>query len=196
MARTKNFDEQQILKKAMDIFWQKGYHATSVQDLVDGLCINRASMYDTYGDKHQLFLNTLKEYKEKNATYWNSIDYDNIKPLQYIQHLFNNIVLEDIDSQFKKGCYMVNAAVEMIPHDDEVVTLVEENRKLVEENIAKIIKKGQEIGEINSLSTSLEYARFLFNTIQGLKVMSKVTSDVKILEGIAKISIDTLKNKV
>jgi TetR/AcrR family transcriptional repressor of nem operon len=101
MARYKNFDKQETLEKAMDIFWQKGYHATSVQDLIDGLCINRASMYDTYGDKHQLFLDTLIEYKSRNFNHWNSVDYKNIQPLSYIQDLLNYVVKDNLGNSPK-----------------------------------------------------------------------------------------------
>src|SRR3569833_1374812 len=63
MARTKDFDEDEVLSRAMDLFWLKGYNGTSMQDLVDGLGISRSSLYDTYGDKHSLFLKSLENYK-------------------------------------------------------------------------------------------------------------------------------------
>jgi hypothetical protein len=83
----------------------------------------------------------------------------------------------------------------MIPHDKEVADLVEENRQMMEENFAKIIQRGQELGEINQSHTALEYSRFLFNTIQGLKVMSKITSDNQVIDDILKMMIDLLRNK-
>ncbi|MDQ1142393.1 TetR/AcrR family transcriptional regulator [Pedobacter agri] len=65
MARTKVFNEAEVLDRAMNLFWEKGYHATSAQDLVDGLGISRSSLYDTYGDKHSLFVMALKRYREE-----------------------------------------------------------------------------------------------------------------------------------
>ena len=62
MARTKCFNRDEALEKAMQAFWAKGYEATSVQDLVDCMGINRGSLYDTFGDKHQLFLEALDQY--------------------------------------------------------------------------------------------------------------------------------------
>ncbi len=67
MARTKDFDEQEVLKKAVCLFWNKGYNATSMQDLVDQLGISRSSLYDTYGDKHTLYLKALEEYQQTNG---------------------------------------------------------------------------------------------------------------------------------
>ncbi|MEJ0106748.1 MAG: helix-turn-helix domain-containing protein [Bacteroidota bacterium] len=65
MARTKVFDEQMVLDKAMNLFWQKGYNATSAQDLVNGLSISRSSLYDTFGDKHSLFVKALKQIPQR-----------------------------------------------------------------------------------------------------------------------------------
>src|ERR1700754_4407625 len=67
MARTKEFDENEVLSKAVDLFWLKGYNATSMQDLVDGLGISRSSLYDTYGDKHTLFIKALESYQNANS---------------------------------------------------------------------------------------------------------------------------------
>jgi len=69
MGRTKNFDESRVLDKALEVFWKKGFNATSIQDLVDHLGINRASIYDTYGDKHQLYLASLKRYRQQTSSW-------------------------------------------------------------------------------------------------------------------------------
>src|SRR4249920_3479788 len=64
MVRNKQFDKHAALDEAMELFWEKGYHATSIQDLVDRLGVNRQSLYDTYGGKDQLFLSALERYRE------------------------------------------------------------------------------------------------------------------------------------
>ena len=64
MPRTKQFDEKEVLKNAMELFWEKGFHATSIQDLVSHLGINRASLYDTYGGKDELFNTAFETYRQ------------------------------------------------------------------------------------------------------------------------------------
>ncbi len=64
MARHKEFDQDEALQKAMEAFWARGYEATSMQDLVEHMGINRQSLYDTFGDKHSLFLKALDRYHE------------------------------------------------------------------------------------------------------------------------------------
>ncbi|MEM8908570.1 MAG: helix-turn-helix domain-containing protein, partial [Bacteroidota bacterium] len=68
MPRIKQFDEQQALEQAMELFWEKGFHATSMQDLVSRLGINRASLYDTFGGKQALFDRALALYRQKNQS--------------------------------------------------------------------------------------------------------------------------------
>ena len=63
MPRVKKFDERETLQQAMEIFWKKGFHATSIQDLVDGLGIKIASIYHTFGDKEQLFIRAFNHYR-------------------------------------------------------------------------------------------------------------------------------------
>ena len=70
MARKKEFDEVEVLDKALDVFWKKGYSATSIQDLVDSMGINRASIYDTWGDKHNLYVESLKRYRQKSSSWF------------------------------------------------------------------------------------------------------------------------------
>src|ERR1700761_2998088 len=67
MARTKDFDENEVLTKAIELFWYKGYNGTSMQDLVDTLGISRSSLYDTYTDKHTLFVKALESYQNSGA---------------------------------------------------------------------------------------------------------------------------------
>jgi len=64
MGRTKQFNRQAALEDAMKVFWAKGFHGTSMQDLVDELGVNRQSLYDTFGGKHELFEAALERYRE------------------------------------------------------------------------------------------------------------------------------------
>ena len=66
MPRVKQFNEEQVLEKAMEVFWKKGYNGSSMQELVDGMGINRASIYDTFGSKEELFERAFEIYREKN----------------------------------------------------------------------------------------------------------------------------------
>src|ERR1700753_1582272 len=109
MARTKDFDEDEVLKKAVNLFWLKGYNATSMQDLVDGLGISRSSLYDTYGDKHTLFIKALEAYKAQSAGSMCGIVSNMDSAKEAIRQLFDFTTKQLLSDEQHKGCFLVNA---------------------------------------------------------------------------------------
>src|SRR3954466_15388191 len=148
MARSKDFDEQEVLNKAVNLFWHKGYNGTSMQDLVDGLGISRSSLYDTYGDKHTLFIKALEAYQSAGSAKLCAIVNNTGPAKETIKALLEYIIGELLGDRMQKGCFMVNAEVEIAPHDPEVGKLVCQNDQQVEDVFYRVIKKGQESGEI------------------------------------------------
>src|SRR3954469_15029739 len=116
MARSKDFDEQEVLNKAVNLFWLKGYNGTSMQDLVDTLGISRSSLYDTYGDKHTLFVKALESYQCANSGKFASIIGGKMPAKETIKQLLEFIVGELLKDKSQKGCFMVNAEVEVALH--------------------------------------------------------------------------------
>src|ERR1700755_2679328 len=106
MARTKDFDENEVLCKAIDLFWRKGYNGTSMQDLVDGLGISRSSLYDTYGDKHTLFIKALESYKGTNAVKFGDIISNSGTAKETIKKILEFITGGLLEDECHKGCFM------------------------------------------------------------------------------------------
>src|SRR5579863_6774149 len=116
MSRMKDFDENEVINKAIAIFWHKGYNGTSMQDLVDGLGISRSSLYDTYGDKHALFVRALESYRETACNNLSKIISESPTAKAGIQRLLEYTIKELVGDKQQKGCFLVNAAVEVAPH--------------------------------------------------------------------------------
>jgi TetR/AcrR family transcriptional repressor of nem operon len=192
MARTKDFDENEVLGKAIDIFWHKGYNGTSMQDLVDGLGISRSSLYDTYGDKHTLFIKALESYQNEASGKICAIVSSAAPAKETIKILLELITGELLGDQKHKGCFMVNAEVEVAPHDPEVSQLVCTNDQQVEDAFYLVIKKGQESGEIANRQDARALARFTFNTVKGIRVTAKSTTDKAVFDDIIKLAMATL----
>lgn len=192
MARTKDFDEDEVLQKAINLFWSKGYNATSMQDLVDGLGISRSSLYDTYGDKHTLFIRSLENYKEAATKKMCNIISTAVSAKDAVKQLLELTALELIDDTEHKGCFMTNSAVEVAPHDAQVGTMLCQSEQLVEDSFYKAIKKGQESGEITNKQDARAIARFIFNNVKGLRVSAKSTSDKKIFDDIINLTMSVL----
>src|ERR1700712_1775977 len=115
MARTKDFDENEVLTKAIQLFWHKGYNGTSMQDLVDGLGISRSSLYDTYTDKHTLFVKALESYQNTAAGKIQEIISTSTSAKKTVRKLLELATNDLLCDKQQKGCFMVNAEVEVAP---------------------------------------------------------------------------------
>ncbi len=193
MARTKEFDKEQVLKKAMDLFWTKGYNATSMQDLVDGLGISRSSMYDTFGDKEALFCAALSSYKtHQSASICHA--FNNIpSPLQAIKAVFGGVLTGTINDD-TKGCFLVNAATELSNNNEKVKDLICQNTDEVVNTLTTGIKKGQDMGEIKTTVEAKQLAFFIYNTMTGIQVSLRAGTDKKNLSDVVAIALSALKS--
>jgi TetR/AcrR family transcriptional repressor of nem operon len=192
MARKKEFDEKALLDKAVDLFWRKGYHATSAQDLVDELGISRSSLYDTYTDKRNLFKESLRQYELCNTSALVRMADESNNAQQTVQQIFQNIIKESAEDPVNKGCFMVNTAVELSGQDKEIGDLVSQNNKNVEDALTRLVKKGQADGQFSTKKTARAFARYLFSSISGLRVAARSGSDRRVLSDIVDVVLFTL----
>jgi TetR/AcrR family transcriptional regulator, transcriptional repressor for nem operon len=193
MARTKVFDQEAVLDKAVNLFWEKGYNGTSAQDLVDELGISRSSLYDTYGDKYQLFKNSLLQYRKKFAGAMIEMIDESNDFEKTIKDVFQYVVTESLQEKFSKGCFMVNSSVELAPHNAEIAQIVNDNMQEVEDALFRIIEKGQDVGQFSKSHSARSFARFIFNAISGLRVASKSGAEKKVFDDIVKVTLSALK---
>ncbi len=192
MARTKDFDENEVLLKAIQLFWHKGYNATSMQDLVDALGISRSSLYDTYTDKHTLFLKALEGYQVAGAAKIQEIINQGTSAKETVKKLLELVLSELKGDKQQKGCFMVNAEVEVAPHDQEVSAMICKNDQQMEEAFYQVIKKGQESGELKNKQDGRALSRFIFNSVKGMRVTAKSATDPSLFADIIALTVSTL----
>ncbi|AZV49386.1 TetR/AcrR family transcriptional regulator [Bacillus halotolerans] len=190
MARSKEFDEKAVLRKAMELFWEQGYEKTSMQDLVDHMGIHRRSIYDTFGDKRSLFLASLNHYEELIVNEMESIISSTSSIKQTIRDVFI-FVLNSIE-QYPKGCLSVNAAIELSLLDKEIGRIVTKMFNRTEDMFNNLIKRGQTSGEISKEIDSDNISRFLHNNLVGIRVLIKTNYSKKELEGIITLALSVL----
>jgi TetR/AcrR family transcriptional repressor of nem operon len=178
VGRPKEFDEQQALDRAMEVFWANGYEATSVQDLLDAMGINRGSMYATFGDKHDLFLAAIERYGATVMCHLEHALTDGDSPIENIR-----CVLTNAGGGAKKtaegkccGCLATNAIVELAPHDPHVAEKSVEMLRRIEKAFENALGRAQAAGELSKSADTRALARFLGTTLQGLVVLSKAAA--------------------
>ncbi|MEM6720002.1 MAG: TetR/AcrR family transcriptional regulator [Bacteroidota bacterium] len=188
MPRVKKFNEEETLNKAMCLFWRNGFHATSMQDLVDHLGINRASIYDTYGGKKELFEKTFAHYRAINRKQLISFfeSRENVK--EGFRQLFQGSISEAVCDTDRKGCFVVNVATELVPNDEEMLAKVQENKEFIEETFTNFLQSGIDSGEISADKDIKNIASLLHTFLNGLKVVSKTDTDEESLVA----SVDTM----
>ena len=174
MPRVKLFDEKEVLTKAMLLFWKQGYTATSVQDLVTHLGINRASLYDSFGDKEELFKKSFELYRKQSIDGVSRLlySYSNVKDGFY--ELFNKAIDEALLDYDRKGCFAVNTTTELVPNNKGYLEILSSNRNAFEQLFYQYLKEGQIKGQIQEHKDLKPLASLLFTLYNGILVVSKI----------------------
>jgi len=174
MPRVKQFNEDEVLHKAMELFWKKGYNATSMQDMVTCLGINRGSLYDTFGGKKNLFDKSLflycSIYQEGTKEFISK--QDNVK--EGIRNIFLAFIGEKGQEIDTRGCFAVNSTNEVANENEYVNELLKKNKDFYETLFYDFLHKGQKNGEISKDKDIKSIAFLLFTLFNGIKVVSKL----------------------
>ncbi len=184
MARKKEFDVDTVLKKAMEAFWNRGYEATSLNDLLDCMQIQRASLYNTFDDKRTLFLDALRQYDIMRQTEIAALAKAH-SPRQAILSLFRDTITAVVKNGARDGCFLVNTALELSPHDQEIAQVVGRAFTKRERFFRKMIEKGRASGEIAKSVVPTQTARALLSLFIGLRVLSRSRPEKVLLQSIA-----------
>jgi TetR/AcrR family transcriptional regulator, transcriptional repressor for nem operon len=192
MPRPRVFDEDTVLDRALDLFWHQGYEATSMQQLVDALGINRASLYDTFSDKYTLYRRALDRYRQRSQSVVCGLLSQNRPAPELLREFLDGAVTDSVTDCQGKGCFCVNAAVELAPHDPDVARLVNANQQTVETALETLLRRGQAEGHISPGHDPAHLARFVYNTLTGLKTTGKSNRDEAALRSIVTVTMSLL----
>lgn len=192
MPRPRSFDENDVLDRALDTFWHKGYEATSMQDLVDAMGISRASLYNAFGSKHALFIEVLKHYEEQRMhQIVERLRDASISAAEAIRNVLEQAA-EDAAVENGRGCLITNTATEMCARDVECAEHVQSTFARIEAAFEAALQRGQAAGELTVDDTQAT-ARFLTNSLQGLRVMTMAHPDRSALHDVVNVTMQTIE---
>ncbi|MEU8196812.1 TetR/AcrR family transcriptional regulator [Microbispora amethystogenes] len=177
MARTKEFDPGAVLERALDLFWRRGYEATSMADLVEHLGIGRASIYATFGGKHDLYLKALERYVQTRDPSLVELLSQPGPALPAVRALVELYAEDAVGDRDRRGCMVVNAAAELLPDDQPVARFVEASWTGLETALTSALIRARAQGEISAEADPRALARFLLVFLQGMRVMGKSHGD-------------------
>ena len=192
MARTKEFDPDAALQRALELFWERGYEATSMTDLVEHLGVARASIYATFGGKHELYLKALQRYLENTDPVIMTGLSQPGPALPAVRSLLERYVEEVITDERRLGCMVVNAAVETAPRDAAAARFVEASWAHLEAALTSALIRAQVQGELAGDADPRALARFLLVFFQGLRVLGRAPVDAGRLRDAARQALALL----
>ena len=194
MPWEKTFDTEDVIARAITVFWQKGYEATSMADLTKAMGINKGSLYNAFGSKKKLFMRALQQYdkdrSQRTLTKMNAIE----APLDAITGLFDQVINHNCSNPRNKGCLLVNTAMDLPNHDADIQKMVDKSLDNVKDFFVENIMRGQADGSIPAHINPQTTAHVLRSLIVGMQVLSRGTCDPAAFEPVKTQVLGTLRS--
>ncbi|WP_053731495.1 TetR/AcrR family transcriptional regulator [Nocardia sp. NRRL S-836] len=192
MARTREFDTEAAVSRAMELFWSRGYEATSVRDLTQHLGIGQGSLYAAFGDKDGLYQAALEHYRSTLA----AEALDTLRSGADARSAIRTMLVERVRlavADAGRGCLAVNAACERLPSDAATRRTVRDMQDASRDALAEVLRIAVERGELTSEQDPDTLAAFLVTFLNGLLVSSKITPDARALEPLVEVALAALR---
>lgn len=185
MARPREFDEKATLRRAVELFWEHGYEATSIRDLAQAMELTTASLYNAFGDKRSIYRKALDFYIA--GSFGDRVGrFEKLPPYQAITAFFAEIIDRSLNDAQRKGCLLVNSALEVAPHDGEFQRVVTEVLNEVEAFFRHCVEAGQADGTISDYQDPADMGRMLLSTLLGIRVLARTRPERDLLQGLVR----------
>lgn len=194
MARSRAFDEQAALEAAVAHFWSRGYEAASVRDLAQCMGIGGASLYNAYGGKRDLFILALDHYCDVSTRErLNRIERTHAGR-NAISAFFDDIIAHSINDKQRRGCFLVNSAVELASHDSELREKIGSYLDEITAFFSKQISLAQVQGEVSPSIDVEQISTHLLGLLMGIRVLARLNPDRKLLTAVVRPALDLLQS--
>jgi TetR/AcrR family transcriptional regulator, transcriptional repressor for nem operon len=195
MARAKAFNEDRALDAAVDCFWLRGYEGTSVRDLTAAMGIGGPSLYNAYGDKRELFERSLRRYAERSMRERIARLEAAHRPKEAITAFVAEIVDRSLKDPERKGCLLVNAALDVAPHDAKVGRMVSGYLDEIRGFFRRNIEAARKAGQVPRRTDPEAVSGHLLGVITGIRVLARTGADRRLLESVARPALELLEGR-
>jgi len=192
LPRPRAFDEAKALDAAVDCFWRRGYEATSVRDLGERMRISGPSLYNAFGDKRALFVQALERYMDRATRARIHRLETSLPPKQAIRRFFREIVERAASDRDRRGCFLINSALEVAPHDAELGAEIAERLGEIEAFLCRAVRAAQADGSVPKDRSSRDLARLLLGVLLGIRVLARSKPNRALLEGVVRPALALL----
>jgi TetR/AcrR family transcriptional repressor of nem operon len=192
MPRPREFDETTALDAAVDCFWRRGYEATSLRDLTAAMGLTAPSLYNAFGDKEELFALALERYLDRNTRGRLRRLEETLAPKQAIARFFTEIVDRSVNDRERKGCFLVNSALEIAPHHARCRAVIAKQFQGIEGFFARCILAAQAEGTVPLDLEADDVAKLLLGVLLGVRVLARTNPSRDVLEGVVRPALALL----
>ncbi len=194
MPWEKTFDIDKATDKATEVFWKKGYEATSMADLIDAMQINKGSLYNAFGSKKALFDRALARYDQQNRAAKIAMLRQWDDPVAAIRALFDGLIDEARGDPRNMGCFIINTAQDLPNQPPEVAETVRQSLGDIESFFHEMIEKGQAKGQIPATVEARTTAQALLSMLVGLRLLARGAAGIPALEAIRDGALRLVEN--
>jgi len=194
VARPREFDEAAVLDAAIHCFWRRGYEATSIRDLAGEMGLTGASLYNAFGDKRALYHAALDRYVSQSFGDRVRRFENHFPAREAIAAFFEEIIELSLDDKERKGCMLVNSALELAPHDRTFRRVVAGVFVQVEAFFRRCAVAGQTDGTISTFQTPDDLARLLLGVLLAIRVLARTRPERELMEGLVRPVFALLDN--
>lgn len=192
MPRPREFDETAALDAAVECFWHRGYEATSLRDLTAAMGLTAPSLYNAFGDKEELFVLALQRYLDHNTRGRLNRLEETLAPKEAIARFFTEIIEHSISDRQRKGCFLVNSALEIAPHHAKCRALIAKQFEGIEAFFAGRILAAQAEGTVPLHLDAGDTAKLLLSALLGVRVLARANPNRSVLEGLVRPALALL----
>lgn len=192
-GRPLQFDPDLARTAAMEVFWRKGYEATSLQDLLAAMGLSKSSFYQAFGSKHQLFGECLEHFRVRQVRQMTKRLSAAPSAMQFLRGFLLSVADEARRRDAPKGCLIMNTATEFAGRDPLIAGLVADGTRDFAAVFESAIRRGQGEGEIPAAKNPQALSRYFVATVSGLRAMVKAGADARAVEEIADVALDALR---
>lgn len=192
MSRTKNFNTEEALDKAIDLFRKYGYQATTPAQLVKYMGISRSSLYDTYGDKRSLYLKAIRRYADRVQEQADAIIANATNGRQAIRDYMQMSLEGCYGKDMPAGCLLVNSVSELPADESELMTIITDSLEKNKKNVLELLEMMQAEGSLPDDSDLSGLADYLMNAVSGLTISAKSGVSKEVCQQIVNTTLTVL----
>lgn len=180
----------------MQCFWARGYEATSVRDLAEGMGITGASLYNAFGDKRTLYQRALNHYLDQTVRERIERLESSLPPREAIAAFLQEVIERSLSDRQRRGCMLVNSALELAPHDADFRRVVADELAHIEDFFRRCVQSAQQVGAVTTTQNAEDLARLLLSVLLGIRVLARTRPQRVLLEGVVRPVLSILESPI